>query len=590
MTGDLARTVLHRHRFARIWGLGDRKAPAARTPCLVAMPQDLEISPNIAPFLAVKSDDLPAELTLEARLPLSPPNFDELSPNYSVNLGHVLPPSLEEANAGERQGTSALLPVSWQRMNHDPELMDTNLRPEIVVLTDAVQLAGQPKKLVDALIVLKQRFPGALLWAPGLAGPDNIGVLAWMGVDLFDTGRSHEACAAGALLTMQGPRFPLAHESSEMESQHRHWRLALDELHAAIEHDSLRTLAERQSLSSPRLVEHLRYHDAVCANLKGLLTSHVHQTRSFPSYSSTSFLDPLVIDWERFMIEDYEAPEPVRDVMILLPCSARKPYRLSKSHGRFLRAIGGTACHEVMMTSPLGLVPRDLEDVWPASHYDVPVTGDWTMEELARVKRMLIEHVAKQGYQRIINHTDMDLSFLKVDVVDTRKGRSAGDHDALGELTQAVKDAVATFELRHQKNSNRLKQHYMSIARKQHRNDAWLNEIKVRGKLPRWRLEANGEQMAVWSIDRNGFSFSRASIDLLGQHRSLPMISLHDDVVWKGDVFSHLVKSYDADIRQGDDLLVMQGEQVLGLARASAPAWEWNGTPGSLAKSHQRRK
>ncbi len=28
----------------------------------------------------------------------------------------------------------------------------------------------------------------------------------------------------------------------------------------------------------------------------------------------------------------------------------------------------------------------------------------------------------------------------------------------------------------------------------------------------------------------------------------------------------------------------MQGSQCLGSARAAAPAWEWGGTPGRLAK------
>jgi len=32
----------------------------------------------------------------------------------------------------------------------------------------------------------------------------------------------------------------------------------------------------------------------------------------------------------------------------------------------------------------------------------------------------------------------------------------------------------------------------------------------------------------------------------------------------------------------------MQGEQCVGSARAAAPAWEWSGTPGRLAKMHQR--
>ena len=590
MTAPLARTVLHRLRFARSWGLGDRKAPSATTPSLIRMDGDPQVGISYACFEMKKTNELPARLQLCALGPFSPPSFDIDAPRYDVNIGHVLPPSLEEANAGEEQGTSPLLPVSWQRMNHDQSLMEESLSPEIVVLTDAVQLAAQPRKLVDALIVLKKQFPGALIWTPGLGGPDNLAVLAWMGVDLFDMGRSHEASAAGALLTMLGPRFPLSHESAHMDSQSTHWVQALDEVRSSIASGTLRTLAERQTLSSPRLVEHLRHHDQASADVLGLLTSHVSKETRFPCYSAPMLGEPLVADWERFMTSEYEPPSEVREVMILLPCSARKPYRLSKSHGRFIQAIQSTACHEVMMTSPLGLVPRDLEDVWPASHYDVPVTGDWNLDELARVERMLKNLVGRVGYKCIINHTDMDLSFLSCEIIETRKGRGAGSHEALQDLKSAVKQVVTTRELRNQKNSLRLRSNYMSVARKNMRNDSWLSDVSVRGKLPRWRLEKDGVQIAVWSIDRSGFSFSKSSIDLLDEHGSLPKVHIKTDLKWKGDIFSPMVESYDSDIRKGDDLLVIQDGNVLGLARAVAAGWEWNGTPGTLAKSHQRKK
>ena len=243
-----------------------------------------------------------------------------------------------------------------------------------------------------------------------------------------------------------------------------------------------------------------------------------------------------------------------------------------------------------MMTSPLGLVPRDLEDVWPAANYDVPVTGDWSSDELGRVKRMLRSLVERTGYQRIINHTDMDLGFLNIDVVNTREGQGATHFDALERLKQAVKKAVADHELRNQKNNQRLKQHFMSIARKTTGTDRWVERLSVRGKLPRWRLELDGTQMAVWSIDRNGFSFSRAAIDWLHEHDALPAIHLKPDVAWRGDVFAQMVLAYEPSIRMGDDVRVLQNGEVVGLARAVAYGWEWGGTPGTLAKSHQRKK
>lgn len=590
MGDGLARTVMHRHRYSRQWGLGDRKSPTSITPSLVLMDDDVVLPVPYAPFSTSSTSTLPATLEMKARGAFVAPEFLEIGPSYSVGVGHVLPPSLEDANAGEMQGTSSLLPVSWQRMNHDESLLDASLSPDIVVLTDAVQLAAQGQKLSQALLALKQRFPGALLWAPGIGGPDNVALLTLMGVDLFDMARSREACASEALLTQQGPRFPLEHETFVMEAQAYHWMKALDEVRAAMVHGTLSTLAERQSLSSPKSVEHLRHHRHLVSQQLDALSSHVRADKLFACFSESALHDPLVEQWEQFMTSSYQTPGPVREVMILLPCSARKPYRLSKTHSRFIRSIQSTGCHEVMMTSPLGLVPRDLEDVWPASNYDVPVTGDWTLDELARVERMLKSLVKRTGYKRIINHTNMELDFLEIEVVNTRQGRGSTNHDALQDLTAAVKDAVQTYELRNQKNSHRLLEHFKSIARKTMKNDHWCENIVIRGKLPRWRLELDGQQIAVWSIDRNGFSFSRASVDLLAQHDALPKIHLVEETVWKGDVFAQMVQSYDPMIRCGDDLLVYQGGVVIGLARAIAPGWEWAGTPGTLAKSHQRKK
>jgi len=164
MGEGLARTVMLRHRFSRQWGLGDRKSPTSLTPSLVLMDDDVVLPVTYAAFSTTSTSTLPATLEMRARGAFIAPDFSEIGPNYSVGVGHVLPPSLEDANAGEEQGTSSLLPVSWQRMNHDEGLLDASLSPDIVVLTDAVQLAGQGQKLSQAILALKQRFPGALLW------------------------------------------------------------------------------------------------------------------------------------------------------------------------------------------------------------------------------------------------------------------------------------------------------------------------------------------------------------------------------------------------------------------------------------------
>ena len=119
MADALGRTVLHRDRYARRWGLGDRKEPVSETPAVVLMSGDPTLPLTYAPFESSTTSSIPSVLNIRSRGAFSPPEFEENAPHYEVSVGHVLPPSLEDANAGEDHGTSQLLPVSWQRMSHD---------------------------------------------------------------------------------------------------------------------------------------------------------------------------------------------------------------------------------------------------------------------------------------------------------------------------------------------------------------------------------------------------------------------------------------------------------------------------------------
>ena len=331
-----------------------------------------------------------------------------------------------------------MLSISWQSLNHDEELLDSSLNPHVVILSDALQLANRPGRLVEAIHVIKKRFPGALLWAPGIGGPDNCAVLSWFGVDLFDTTRSRQAAAHGAVLTWNGPRFALEGENSDS-----HWMSALADVHSAISTNSLRELAQSQSLNSPRLVEHLRNHDKLISSSEGILSQVVSSGSALRVHSIESHNDPVILDWVEFISNKYEAPNGLDDVLILLPCSARKPYSSSRSHKAFRRAINHNSAHEVMVTSPLGLVPRDLEEVWPAGHYDIPVTGDWTQDEINRVTGMLDSLVSKNKYRVIINHSGLEYS-SSIEVIDTRQGSSATNHEALDRLSEAVASQMQT--------------------------------------------------------------------------------------------------------------------------------------------------
>ena len=588
MAEGLGRTVLHRSRFARIWGLGNRSNPVAQTPCLISALNDPKELEEIAPFRSSQTRTIPAKLKIDTPHCLTPPDFDVPGPVFEASIGHVLPPSLDEANAGESADTGSVLPLSWQRLHHDPSLLADDLKPHIVVLVDAVQLAAQSGKLVKAIAVIKNRFPGALLWTPGLGGPDNAAVLAWFGVDLFDFSRSGFAVASEHLLTAFGPRAPLEGEECSPLVAVNHYDQSLRTVRSAIASGTLRTLAEQQSLNSPKLVEHMRFFDKLLKESSNVMRIHPLGVNRIDYLSTTSHQDSSVEQWVDFMSNEYQVPENLDNVLVLLPCSARKPYRLSKSHRKFIQALGTNACHEVMVTSPLGLVPRDLEDVWPAAFYDIPVTGDWSLDEVHRIQSMVKKLVGRHNYKAIINHSGMDLKIDGVDITDTRQGESSGSRTALQRLTEAVQLAKEAHQIHRRKGEKVNLDRFKSISRYLHQSDDWLDDCRVRGKPPRWKIERDGKQIALWSFERAGFSFSKDAVKYLDACSALPRVHLVDGIKWKGDLHYGIVKSFEPGILMGQDLSVMQNDAAVGLARSIAPGWEWSGTPGRLAKMHQR--
>jgi archaeosine synthase len=273
------------------------------------------------------------------------------------------------------------------------------------------------------------------------------------------------------------------------------------------------------------------------------------------------------------------------DVLILLPCSDRKPYSSSKSHKRFFRAISHNSCHELMITSPLAVVPRDLENIWPTGKYDLPVTGDWSLDEVNVIHEVLSGMLARNKYRVILNHSGMDISIEGVDIIDTRLGDRATSDEALDRLSEACKENISRGRRRgEQVNMDNL----CSVARYHHLNDDWLKDCRIRGRFPRWKIEKDDKQLAMWSPERAGFSISKSGIEYLHQNDSLARIHLIEGFKLKGDLHIGIMKSWDMDLQKGSDVLLMQSSEVVGIARCLAPSWEWNGTPGRLLKLHHK--
>ena len=463
----------------------------------------------------------------------------------------------------------------------------------MIILTDAPQLAQRPGMLVDAIYTLRTRFPTSLLWAVGIGGPDNCALLAWMGVDLFDLARSRYASSLGVLLTENGPR-PVEDsldEDCSMTSQVAAWKTALAATRSAIRDGSLRELAERQSMSSPRSVERLRRHDAKMGSLSGEesgLTRIKGQEFPLRCHSYTSRNDALITDWQKRIAESHTPPVHQTEILLLLPCSAKKPYRLSASHRRFRNSITSNRVHQVMVTAPLGLVPRELEDIWPAGNYDIPVTGEWDLDELTTIRYMVNKYAIRNGYSRIINHSGIHIEVEGIDIIDTRQGESAGNSESLSRLEKEVGRAAQEYKLSSPKENIHRLNKLRALSLFQHGTDEWLAGCKIEGRPPIFTIKKDKTQLARWNPRLGRFSFSKACLPLLQESGKFPIVNLVDNFDWKGDLFSTNIKSKKGEIRVGDEVLVYQDDTLIGSARADAAGWEWPEGPGRLAKAQHR--
>lgn len=342
----------------------------------------------------------------------------------------------------------------------------------------------------------------------------------------------------------------------------------------AIERGTLRELVEARVRAQPWLVAALRNFDrefhAAAESLTPIWKKRLH------ALSHESLNRPEVRRWTERLEARY-APPPSVSVMLLVPCAARKPYSESQTHRAIDRALQGIrpafAVHRVVVTSPLGVVPAELERVFPAAHYDIPVTGDWAAEETLRVEAQ-VEHLVKaHPYRAVVSMVGDDLPGLEAHakglVECGKKGRRWEETLTLtAEAIRAALEGARDVDPR-----RRTLEDLESIARFQFgakAAGALFEGAQARGRWPWNKVLAGGKQLAQHVPDRG-----RLALTLEGATRVAGAGSYRvtvGDFALKGDIFAVGVTAVDPEVRSGDSVAVLQGGKVVaaGFARMAA--------------------
>lgn len=224
--------------------------------------------------------------------------------------------------------------------------------------------------------------------------------------------------------------------------------------------EDFRELVEKSSLNDSYLTSMLKVLDREYFDTIRQYTPLYQKLKKISCPSELSFHRPDFHEFRQRVVNNF-TPEEFTNLIVLFPCSAKKPYSSSKSHKKLMRILRDTAkskfpnIQEFILTSPLGVIPRQLESIYPANSYDISVTGLWSQEEIQITSEMLINLLSKYPKSiSIIAHVDSNYipivervqEHLKLNIFYTNTSMGVTEKNSLISLQEMIEKFIRTFD------------------------------------------------------------------------------------------------------------------------------------------------
>jgi len=496
--------------------------------------------------------------------------------------------------------------------NHDLRLIpahtalidsiDTEGKTLMTIIGSSAQLFREQSHFVDFIIRLRDAVGlDHILYLPLLASPSTLALLCYLGIDVFDASTASLVAHRDVMLLPTGaqPLFemkeipcqcPVCSRFSDPKDMgasdllnHNNYALfnELKLVRTAIRSSCLRSLVEQRVRIHPHLASILRNLDINHQSFLETVTPVVH-TRTLTTTTLEGLNRSEVKRFQDRIITRYQKP-PYSKILLLLPCSATKPYSFSPSHKKINQALSQISnqgmIHEIIITSPLGLVPRELELIYPASAYDIPVTGLWYLDELHMIQTNL-QHYLNQGqYDHIIIHLPQPLAdalqSIASNTICTNIEHHPTSHQALETLVHTIEDinpGKPKISMQDQK-----KQIISAIASYQfgpQLAQILLKDTTIKGKYPYLRIMDNSQQQLGMTTLERGY----ISLTIDGAKRIASQdhywVEIASDFTLKGSVFTPGIIDADPAIRSGDEVIIRQENSLKAVGVATMHARE----------------
>ncbi len=466
---------------------------------------------------------------------------------------------------------------------------------KIYVLKYAYQLFRKPNDFLYEIIKIREKIGyEKILYLPAISDPSNLSLLTYLGIDLFDSTNAIIKARKKFMFFSDGNKkindlkenpctcpicIRLKKKPKDMIFEeilyHNYYMLfsEIKKIRNCIRQNNLRDLVEKRVKSSPHLTSVLRTLDEKYYDFLEEKTPLI-ENNTLNATTIESLNRPEIKRFQNRVIDRYKKPKSAK-ILLLLPCSAKKPYSFSKSHNFFRRALQSTnnsnLIHELIITSPMGIVPRELELIYPASNYDIPVTGTWFEDEKEMINSLLTKYIKKNDYDFVISHLkeDMNKFIEKVIKIDKKTCKDHPTSDkSLENLKHVLKNITKDYEK--VKKNDRVKENIESFASYQFGKKVakkMLDSSKIIGRYPYQKIVKNNNQIGMIVKEKGSISLTLDGAEILFEEKK-NIIEIADDFELKGSVFAPGVKNAAENIRIGDEVIVVRKNSLLGVGSA----------------------
>ncbi len=492
--------------------------------------------------------------------------------------------------------------TDWSGLNDFP----------LIILGDLATIYSNQRHAWRFLVEIDKKFPLALKYAPAIP-PVLFPLYVYLGIDFFDSlyGQymaqnnvfldtdemveisDYERFISPCMCTACERRSEFTNEKQWLKEHNQKFtELMIRKIQYAINQGTLRDLVKKYVLIDPASTALLRIADLdTDYDLLGKYTPSIKKN-TLVLTSNSDYIRPEIKMFHKRVKERFTIPTWTKAVL-LIPCSARKPYSVSKSHRIMSSAVKNAlrgkrhSLLELIITSPLGVVPRYLEKVYPAAMYDIPVTGNWSELEQNIVEDLLqtlfsqlssdvpiVSYLAEPEKSIIKNFAEKYPSY-NIHILDVQESEtSESDLKLLRTHLYAMKD---TIESSNSKNNYEL-EFFKAMANYQFGKQAGdilfppESEIKRRGYV----LTAfyNNKQIATLKLGHLAITVYGAS--KLAESQDYYKVYFADSEISGSAIYTPGIVRADQQIKPEDDVLVLSEKtgQFLAIGKSHLSGFE----------------